>query len=279
MWQIDRTWTGVKWFIEADVKDCFGSLDHGVLMSVMAEDIHDARFMELVRRMLKAGYLEDWEYHPTYSGAPQGGVLSPLLSNIYLDRLDRSVEDTLIPRHTRGARRRHNPVWHRLAGLETRARRRGDQDARQRFREQRERVPSSDQADPGHRRLRYSRYADDHLLGFAGPRKEAEQIKQELGEFLARDLKLTLSESKTLITHASTGKARRLGYDFATHTRRSSMGRPHLAGNIRLLVPGEVVRQQAKPYLRAGKPVSLPQLVQADDYTVVAYYGAKYRGV
>ncbi len=90
--EIASTWTGTTWFIEGDIADCFGSLDHEVMLAILAEQIHDKRFLQLVKGMLRAGYLEDWKWHATYSGAPQGGVISPILSNIYLDRLDTFVE-------------------------------------------------------------------------------------------------------------------------------------------------------------------------------------------
>ena len=109
---VEKTWTGTVWFIEGDISDCFGILDHEIMVRILAEKIHDNRFLRLIRNMLKAGYLEDWKYHATLSGAPQGGVVSPLLSNIYLSKLDIYVETVLIPQHTRGKRRRNQPrIW------------------------------------------------------------------------------------------------------------------------------------------------------------------------
>ena len=90
--EIQHQWRGTVWFIEGDISECFDRLDHAMMRSILAEDIRDGRFLRLIDGLLQAGYLEDWRYHETLSGAPQGGVLSPLLSNIYLDRLDRYVE-------------------------------------------------------------------------------------------------------------------------------------------------------------------------------------------
>ncbi|WP_233605878.1 reverse transcriptase/maturase family protein [Micromonospora sp. Llam0] len=119
--EVATTWTGTTWFIEGDIADCFGSLDHEVMLSILAENIHDNRLLRLIKQMLQAGYLEDWEYHATLSGAPQGGVASPILSNIYLDRLDRFVETVLIPQYTRRAGRTPNPAYHRIsAAIKTR---------------------------------------------------------------------------------------------------------------------------------------------------------------
>src|SRR5713101_4184654 len=104
--EVATTWTGTTWFIEGDISDCFGSLDHDVMVRILSEKIRDNRFLRLVRSMLQAGYLEDWAWHATLSGSPQGGVLSPLLSSIYLHKLDVFVERVLLPEYTRGKRRR-----------------------------------------------------------------------------------------------------------------------------------------------------------------------------
>src|SRR3954452_580560 len=112
--EIASTWTGTTWFIEGDIADCFGSLDHEVMLDILAENIHDGRFLGLVAGMLRAGYLEDFTWHATYSGAPQGGVVSPILSNIYLDRLDKFVQRELIPAFTRVHARRRNPQYARV---------------------------------------------------------------------------------------------------------------------------------------------------------------------
>jgi len=103
--EVARTWTGTTWFIEGDVADCFGSLDHEIMIKILAEKIRDNRFLRLMRNMLRAGYLEDWRWNATLSGAPQGGVISPILSNIYLHKLDDFAGNTLIPEYTRGESR------------------------------------------------------------------------------------------------------------------------------------------------------------------------------
>ena len=188
-------------------------LDHEILLGILAEKIHDNRFLRLIRNMLKAGYLEDWEYHDTLSGVPQGGVVSPILSNIYLHKLDEFVEQELIPQYTRGALRAANPAYRQVDALLRRARRRGDRAEARRLALEMRTLPSTDPMDPGYRRLRYMRYADDHLLGFTGPKAEAEQIKARLAWFLRETLGLELNAAKTLITHARSQRARFLGYD------------------------------------------------------------------
>jgi group II intron reverse transcriptase/maturase len=279
--EVANTWTGTVWFIEADIRDCFGSLDHQILLAILAEKVKDQRFLRLVKHMLESGYLEDFEWHPTLSGAPQGSGLSPLLSNIYLNELDRFVEDELIPRHTRGGRRRDNPDYRELTRRIDAARKEGDREQAKTLRKLRQTLPSHDTSDPGYRRLRYVRYADDHLLGFAGPKHEAQQIKDELAQFLSQKLKLELSEEKTLITHAATSAARFLGYDIkvARSDTKLTGGHRSVNGKIQLRVPREVVRENARKYCQKGKPARKANLVGADPYEIVAYYGSRYAGI
>ncbi|WP_219420358.1 reverse transcriptase/maturase family protein [Pseudonocardia nigra] len=191
--EVVETWKGTHWFIEGDISDCFGSLDHEVMLSTLSEKIHDGRFLRLISHMLKAGYLDDWRWHNTLSGAPQGGVASPILSNIYLDRLDQFIEQSLLPDYNKGLRRRPNREYRAIEYAIARAVRRGDREAVRELRLQRRTLPSQDPNDPHYRRLRYVRYADDWLLGFAGPKREAEEIKSKIGAFLRDELKLELS--------------------------------------------------------------------------------------
>jgi group II intron reverse transcriptase/maturase len=279
--KIQETWTGTVWFIEGDISDCFGSFSHDILLGILAEKIRDNRFLRLVRNMLKAGYLEDWEYHDTLSGVPQGGVVSPILSNIYLDKLDKFVEQELIPQYTRGARRKGNPEYDRISARLAYARRRGDRAAARDLARQLRTLPSKDPADPGYRRLQYIRYADDHILGFIGPKAEAEQIKARLAAFLRETLGLELNAGKTLITHGRTVPARFLGYDIIVQhcdTKRTG-GRRAANGKIALRVPPDVVKAQCARYRQHGKPWHRSRLQNLDDYDIVRIYGAEYAGV
>ena len=279
--EVADTWTGTAWFVEGDIADCFGSLDHDIMIGILAERIHDNRFLRLVRNMLTAGYLEDWKWGATLSGAPQGGVTSPILSNIYLHKLDSFVEKVLIPDYTRGDRRARNPAYIRMQTRLATARRRGDRVEARKLRQQMRSLPSSDPDDPGYRRLRYARYADDHLLGFAGPKHEAEEIKQRLTRFLREDLKLELSADKTLITHARTDAARFLGYEITVqhNDSKTTRSRRTVNGQVGLRVPLDVVKAKCVPYLHRGKPAKQAALQNGSDHTIVAIFGAIYRGI
>ena len=279
--EIQQTWTGTVWFIEGDISDCFGSIDHEIIMGILAEQIRDNRFLRLIRNMLTAGYLQDWQYHDTLSGVPQGGVVSPVLSNIYLHKLDEFVEKELIPQHTRGDRRKVHPEYGRIKDRRRRARRRGDREQARDAARQMRALPARDPMDPGYRRLFYCRYADDHLLGFAGPKAEAEKIKASLAAFLHGKLALELNASKTLITHARTHAARFLGYEIIVQhcNTRLTKGRRSVNGHIALRVPRDVVTAKCAPYRRRGKPWHRPQLQNLGDYDIVRIYGAEYRGI
>jgi group II intron reverse transcriptase/maturase len=274
--EVANKWTGTTWLIEGDLSDCFGSLDHEVLLSILAEKVSDNRFLRLIKQMLQAGYMEDWTWNETLSGAPQGGVVSPILSNIYLDRLDKFVEKVLIPEYTRGASRLRNPAYRKVSEAIRHCRERGDRATVRELRKRLRGLPSGNPRDPGYRRLRYTRYADDHLLGFIGPKAEAEQIKTRLARFLRDDLKLELNKEKTLITHARTRAARFLGYEITVQHCRD---RPSVNGGIRLRVPRAVLKAKCAPYLKRGKPERRTELMNGTDHTIISTYGAEYRGI
>lgn len=280
--EIQRQWRGTVWFIEGDITDCFGSLDHSIMKSMLAEDIRDSRFLRLIDGLLRAGYLEDWRYHETLSGAPQGGILSPLLSNIYLNRLDRYVETTLLPVYNRGDRRRPYLPYMRLHKAVWKLEKKGLREGTRQMRRELQQLPSRDPNDPGYRRLHYIRYCDDWLLGYTGTRREAEDIKGKIGGFLKHRMKLELSEHKTLITHGRTEPARFLGYEIVVHnddTKHDRNGHRCINAAIGLKVPMDVVRAKRKPYMRRGKPAAILARAHDSDFRIVARHQAEFRGI
>jgi group II intron reverse transcriptase/maturase len=280
--EIQKTWKGTIWFIEGDIKGCFDNIDHTVLLEIIRRDIHDGRLVRLIENLLKAGYMEDWRYYDTFSGTPQGGIFSPLLSNIYLNELDWFIEGTLIPAYTRGEKRQLNEEYTRLTTRIAAARRQGRVDEARQLVQERRRVPSVDYFDDEYRRLRFVRYADDFLLGFVGPKKEAEEIRDRLGEFLSQKLKLTLSVEKTLITHAVTEKANFLGYEIKVtkaNTLVSENGKRATNGYIALLMPQRVVRKVKQRFSSGGKIIHRTDLLHETDHTILSRYQAVLRGI
>ena len=276
------TWKGTKWFVEGDISKYFDTIDHDVLLNILSKNILDNRFLRLIDNLLKAGYLEDWKFHKTISGTPQGGVISPLLANIYLNEFDNWVETVLIPKYTKGKRQKSNPEYNKFNHRTAECQANGDFLTARNLKIERRNFPSIDTKNADYRRLRYVRYADDFILGFTGSKQEAEEIKAEIGEWIKANLKLDLSQEKTLITHASTNFARFLGYDIKVQMVDDYVdptGRRGTNGVIALFVPSSVIEKKCAEYMRKGKPIHIGKLLHDDDFSIVQRFGAEYRGL
>lgn len=284
---LKQKFQGATWFIEGDIKGCFDNIDHEKLLTILARDIHDGRLIELIRRALDAGYMDNWTYNKTYSGTPQGSVLSPLLANIYLHDLDTFITTQLIPRNTKGYRRDNNPEYHNISHRIDNARSNGDYETAHKLEVERRLIPSQDVYDPTFRRLQYLRYADDFILGYIGSKAEAEDIKAQIGTFLMDELHLTMSETKTLITHGRTEYAKFLGYSVNTYhvddklsLRKGTKTRTRsINGIIRLGIPYGLVDEECKRYLKNGKPTSEPGLLAFSDAHIIDTYQLRFRGL
>ena len=300
---IQKTFSGAKWFIEGDIKGFFDNIDHDVLVGILRERISDDRFIRLIRKFLKAGYVEDWTFHNTYSGMPQGGIVSPILANIYLDKLDKYVKEYI--RHfDMGTKRRPGKESNDLANERKRTVRKlkkvkdGTEKAAlvarlKAIEQERAAFPSGDEMDGSYRRLKYIRYADDFILGVIGSKEEAQRIKEDIKSFLSASLALELSEEKTLITH--TGKsAKFLGYEITVtrnnHQRRDVQGRLRrtYGKRVRLNVSMATLRDKLLEYgameikLRNGKEVWKPKcrsgLIFNDDLEILDRYNRETVG-
>jgi len=283
--QIKHGWKGTKWFIEGDIRGCFDNICHEKLLALLSQKIHDNRFLKLIRKMLEAGYLEDWVYHKSYSGTPQGGIVSPILSNIVLHELDCHVVDVIIPTFTKGKERRKNPFYYKISRLRQKAKEQENRDEYKKLTLAQRTLPRGLPDDLNYRRLRYVRYADDFLLGFAGPKTEAIIIKEQIGKFL-QTLKLEMSEEKTYITHALTQRARFLGYQIQTRRNDNKMAtRPNgiksrsINDSIGLLVPRDIRAKWIDRYTKSGKPVHIGADIELSDYEIVYNAGAQIRGL
>lgn len=219
---IQKSFAGAKWFIEGDIKGFFDNIDHNVLISILRERISDERFLRLIRKFLNAGYVEDWKYNKTYSGTPQGGIISPMLANIYLDKFDKYIKE-YAAKFRKGDRRSINPECWRLNNkknwLKKKLQKTSDEQIRKSYlyeiaqlSKQMLSTPHKDAMDADFRRMQYVRYADDFLISVIGSKSECETIKADITQFMREQLKLELSDEKTLITHAQ-DKAKFLGYE------------------------------------------------------------------
>ena len=300
---IQKTFSGAKWFIEGDIKGFFDNIDHDVLVGILRERISDDRFIRLIRKFLKAGYVEDWTFHNTYSGTPQGGIVSPILANIYLDKLDKYVKE-YIQHFDKGTKRRPGKESNDLANERKRTVRKlkkikdGTEKAAlvarlKAIEQERAAFPSGDEMDGSYRRLKYIRYADDFILGVIGSKEDAQRIKDDIKSFLSESLALELSEEKTLITH--TGKsAKFLGYEITVtrdnHQRRDVRGclRRTYGKRVRLNVSMATLRDKLLEYgameikLRNGKEIWKPKcrsgLIFNDDLEILDRYNRETVG-
>ena len=296
--EMSRTFRSTKWFIEGDIKGCFDNIDHSVLLGLLSEKIKDSKFINLIGKFLKAGYMEDWNYHKTYSGTPQGGILSPILANIYLHELDKKVEEikkdfSFPPEHA------YNPVYGKKVREIERARREygksKDESEKKRLLKkihklevERRNLPYKDTTD---KKLSYVRYADDFIIGISGSREDAEVIKEKLGLFILERLKLELSEEKTKVTHTSE-KACFLGYDVKVRrnqqTKRKANGvvQRTLNNSVELLVPMERIEKfmfDREIVIQAKNGELIPwqrnAMVGLTDLEVADTYNSQTRGI
>jgi group II intron reverse transcriptase/maturase len=260
---IQNTFLGTKWFIEGDIKGFFDNIDHNILIGMLGERIRDERFLRLIRKFLNAGYIENWKYNNTYSGTPQGGIISPILANIYLDKFDKYMEE-YAQSFDKGEKRQLNIDYRRVkdrkAKLEKKLKTETNASVRENlilkskgYTQEMLNMPCVNEMDEGYRRIKYVRYADDFLIGIVGSQVECEQIKANITQFMSEKLKLELSSEKTLITHAQ-DSAKFLGYEISVRnsnaTKRDKNGflKRMFNRKVVLLLPRDVVKKKLTDY-------------------------------
>lgn len=303
--QISSEFTGITWFIEGDIKGCFDNIDHEVLISTLGRKIKDSKFLNIIRQFLKAGYVENWEYNKTYSGTPQGGICSPILANIYLNELDKKFEE-IKARFDSPRRCSHElaPAYHAMStemkkesywidhasDMNERARRLSRYFA---LKQEIRKLPCHSQT---HKKFTFVRYADDWLVGVCGSKEDCIALKAEIATFLRDELKLTLSEEKTLITHSSK-EVRFIGYDISVRRSQEVKGYklkngkwrksrslhlkvaltiPHKDKIENFLFAKKIVIQNTDGTLR---PVHRPGLLNLSDSEILEHYNAEMRGL
>src|SRR5262245_4237771 len=306
---IKETWNGTKWFIDIDIQGYFDSINHDILMAMLKKRIEDTQFLNLIRDMLEAGYVEDWRYHKTYSGTPQGGIVSPILANVYLHEFDEFMERKK-QEFDQGKARRQTTEWLNTTFYKTYYRKRIDKlkgdltqthlvqryEAKIReLSEKQKRLDASDPLDPGYRRLFYVRYADDFLLGIISSKQEAEALFREITNFLNNTLKLEISEEKSGIHHAKEGTTF-LGYVVQSYTsekivkvhspiytRMGAATRRTVRERLQLRIPQQKMSEfcQRKGYgkYEECRPSARPGWVHMDDAEILLAYNTEMRGI
>lgn len=300
--EISTLFTGAKWFIEGDIKACFDSFDHHVTIHLLRKRIKDEAFLSLMWKFLRAGYMEQWTYHATYSGSPQGSGVSPILANIYLNELDIYVE-RLKAEYDRGFRTRrkahkdHDKVRWAFRKASKSLNNAHTEEHLKAFKQARKKMlstPHLDEMDDSFKRLQYNRYADDFLIAVIGPKRDAQAIKEKIRVFLKNSLKLTLSEEKTHITHSSE-MIRYLGYDFrvsrSQDIKRTKKGLQRLwYGKTQLYMPKERWIAKLHEYKafkikkdengkEVWKPLHRGALMHLDDVAIISKFNSEIRGL
>ncbi|MGH4052743.1 MAG: reverse transcriptase domain-containing protein [Clostridium sp.] len=292
--------SGTIWWIEGDIKSFFDNIDHSILIRILGKKIIDTKFLRLIYKFLRAGYMEDWVYHKTFSGTPQGGIISPLLANIYLNEFDSFVV-RLKQEVDSGEKRAINGDWNKVnkkiyrrrikfksPSLTTEQRTQLSREIKD-LELQRSSTPSRDPFDNSFRRIKFVRYADDWLIGVIGSKSDAQDIKNKVANFLLEELHLELSAEKTLITH-NANPVRFLGYDlsvqegFRKECRDGNIKKVH-SGNISFFLPYECMREflMKNKFIKIEennnwKAVHKATLVNLDDLEIISYYNASVRG-
>ena len=294
-----KSWNGTKWFVEGDIKGCFDNIDHNRLIAIVGNKIKDKRFTDLIWKFLKAGCMEDWRYNRTHSGTPQGGIISPVLANIYLHELDKLVMEVK-SNFDKKADRRLTPEYKRLdtrmQKLRKRIRAAGGEkrdlliERYQNIRKQLKKTPCTSKTD---KKLKYMRYADDFIIGLNGSKADSEMIKAELKTFITENLKMELSEEKTYITHSSE-PVMFLGYHISV--RRCQKTKPDKNGVLKRSL-NEIVqltvpfKEKIEKFLWDKKAVRIKKntnalfpakrdyLLNLTDLEIVSTYRAEMQGI
>ena len=301
---VQNTFTGTKWFVEGDIKGFFDNISHDVLIGILRERIADERFLRLIRKFLNAGYVEDWMFNKTYSGTPQGGIISPILANIYLDKLDKYVAD-YIAKFDKGKSKAVNPEYAKLKWtaeniIARKLKVENDGSIRSQLlaqiselKKQRILVPYANAMDGNYRRMKYVRYADDFLIGIIGSKADAQKVKEDLKIFISERLSLELSDEETLVTNAKS-PAKFLGYEVSVRksnaTKRNKNGVLARAFGDRVVleIGNATMKKKLLDYdamtitnrngKEAWKCKARPCMKNNDDLEILSQYNAEIRG-
>ena len=301
---IQNRFVRCKWFVEGDIKGFFDNIDHNVMINILRKRIRDERFLRLIRKFLNAGYMEDNQLHQSYSGTPQGGIISPVLANIYLDQFDKYMAE-LKKRFDRGEKRAVNKEYRKLSDKRVRLRRKLENTQSEEERQTllksiweldkiHKSIPCKNPMDADFRRLQYVRYADDFIIGIIGAKEDARAVKQEVSSYIASQLKLELSDEKTLVTKA-TDRAKFLGFEIRVTPRsnltkktKSGTKARNFSGHVMLEVPTSVIQKkllelgamkiEVHNRTESWKPIHRGNLVGRTDLSILDQYNGEVRG-
>uniref|UniRef100_UPI0030E33902 hypothetical protein n=1 Tax=Dematophora necatrix TaxID=2751867 RepID=UPI0030E33902 len=272
-----------RWFIEGDISKCFDSIDHEKLMNILGERIKDRRFLDLVRKALRAGYMEFRRYSHSVAGTPQGSIISPILANIFLDKLDRYI-DTVREEFNVGNKATINPEYKRLSSKKERT---DSVEEKKNIRKILLITPSKLHIDPNasHKKLEYIRYADDWIIGVRGSLEDCRIIVNKIDKFINEELNLDLSKEKTKITNAGKEVAKFLSVDIHRKTHRTYRNNNGIirrnVNNLRLAAPIQHISKKLQTYgfLKGNIPYPKFKWMNEDKDAIILLYNSIYRGI
>ena len=296
---VNKTFTGANWFIEGDIKGLFDNIDHHTLIKILRKRTADEKFIRLMWKFVRAGYVEDFKFNKTYSGTPQGGIISPILANIYLNEFDVYMErlkrgfDSGTPKQ-----QKRNPKYRNLEYRLGKVRKQinageGNQEA---LLAEYNRIRAEMLVTPyisdhnGYKSLKYVRYADDFLIGVNGSKEDCIRLREQIKGFMETNLLLELSMEKTLITNSSQC-AKFLGYEITVGSNESAYKvgaffNRSARRNIRLFMPKEVIvkaindRNMVRDTnAHEWKVDARPMLMNLSDLEIIGIYNAEIRGL
>lgn len=302
--EIQNRFVRCKWYVEGDIKGFFDNIDHEIMINILRKRIKDERFINLVRKFLNAGYMEQQELHQSYSGTPQGGIISPILANIYLEQFDKYMAEYK-KKFDIGNKRAFNIEyqklsWKRHSLVKSLNKSKTEEKSEMLLKQIQgldkihKSMPCKDPMDSNFKRLQYVRYCDDFIIGIIGSKEDAKKVKEEIGQFIQNKLHLELSNEKTLITKA-TNKARFLGYDIRVtpksnltkKTKRGIKARNY-GGHVMLEVPTELIRKKlielksmrivVQNNTEIWKPIHRGDLTGRNDLSILDQYNGEIRG-
>lgn len=307
--QIKNTWKGLTWCIEGDIKGLFDNINHQILIKMMSKKIDDRRFLLLIHNALICGVMENWQFNRTYSGTPQGGIISPLLANIYLHEIDMFMEEQMKKFDNGKFRTRNKETLALKSKIQTAKRKINRLDEKfghklwgeraalvELIRDLKKKsltVPSVDPINRNYRRMKYVRYADNFVIGIAGNKEHAMKMKELAGKFLEKELALKLSKEKTLVTHL-VNPIPFLGYEFRTwqevkvkRVKYKNHGQPvkkrTLSGAIKLEIPSKKIKDFALKNnygnLDDFKITHRTKLINNSELEILMTYNAELRGI
>lgn len=295
--QLINSSTGIKWWIEGDIENYFNSINHNILIEILRKKINDERFLNLIRKFLNAGVMKDFISENTYSGISIGGILSPILSNIYLNEFDKYMEDYQKSFNS-GKYRKANPEYTKLRYQKQQKEKLLKENPNinnkddiineiKTIKFKMRHLSSGNPIDKNFKRFIFVRYADDWLVGVIGSKADCEKIKLDIQNFLTNQLNLKLSDKKTKITNAK-DSIRYLGYQIKKYKNTDDVIDKNKKRQISEKFGLYINIEQCRDFFLKNKMMEiknntfkskgLPFLSIKDDLEIINHYNGLLRG-